>query len=105
MFTHLKGRQYEVLSYPIITSVEAKAENFVEGWAQCASQMLACQKLNKKENSVVFGIVTTGKIWEFGKLEGSTVIKHPVSYSIEYLQDLVNVLDFFLTEAVKQLED
>ena len=105
MFTHLKGRQYEVLSYPIITSVEAKAENFVEGWSQCVAQMLACQKLNKKENSIMFGIVTTGKIWEFGKLEGMTVVKHPVSYSIEYLQDLVNVLDFFLAEAAKQLEN
>ena len=60
MFTHLDQEQYEILSYPIITTVEAKADNFVEGWAQCIAQMLACQKLNTKPNVVIFGIVTTG---------------------------------------------
>ena len=50
MFTHLDQEQYEILSYPIITTVEAKADNFVEGWAQCIAQMLACQKFNTKPN-------------------------------------------------------
>ncbi len=103
MFTNLDQRQYEFMSYPIVTSVEAKAENFVEGWSQCIAQMLACQKLNEKENVTIFGIVTTGKSWEFGKMEGNIITKHPRSYSIEYLQDLMNVLDYFLAEAAKQL--
>jgi hypothetical protein len=105
MFTNLDQRQYEFMSYPIVTSVEAKAENFVEGWSQCIAQMIACQKLNEKENVTVFGIVTTGKSWEFGKLEGNNVTKHTRSYSIEYLQDLMNVLDYILAEAAKQLSN
>jgi hypothetical protein len=104
MFTHLDRGQYEFLSYPIVTSVEAKAENFVEGWAQCSAQMLACQKLNKKENVTVFGIVTTGKTWEFAKMEGDIITKEPTSYGIDNLQKLMNVLSYILAEAAMQLQ-
>ncbi len=105
LFTNLDGTQYEFMSYPIVTSVEAKAENFVEGWSQCIAQMIACQKLNEKENITVFGIVTTGKSWEFGKMEGNIVTKHPTSFGIDNLQKLMNILDYILAEAAKQLED
>jgi hypothetical protein len=103
MFTNLDQKQYKIMSYPILTSVEAKSENFVEGWSQCIVQMLACQKLNTKPNVVIFGIVTTGKIWEFGKLEGNHAIIHPNSYSIENLPKLMTILDYLLSEAKKQL--
>ncbi len=103
MFTHLKDEQYEVLSYPIITSVEAKAENFVEGWSQCIVQMLACQKINNKPNVVIFGIVTTGKQWEFGKFEGNIVTKNTTSCGIDNLPKLMTILDYLLGEAKKQL--
>ncbi len=102
MFTNLVEEQYEVLSYPIITSVEAKAENFTEGWSQCITQLLACQKLSPKP-IVVFGIVTTGKFWEFGKLDGNIITKHSASYSIENLPKLISILDYLLVEAKKQL--
>jgi hypothetical protein len=103
MFTHLKEEQYEVMSYPIITSVEAKAENFVEGWSQCIVQMLACQKLNTKPNVVIFGIVTTGKQWEFGKFEGNIVTKNTTGCGIDNLPKLMTILDYLLSEAKKQL--
>ncbi len=103
MFTKLDDEQYQILSYPIITTVEAKAENFVEGWSQCIVQMLACQKLNTHKNIVVFGIVTTGKFWEFAKLEGDTATIHNFSYTINDLPKLITVLDYLLGEAKKQL--
>ena len=103
MFTHLKKEQYEVMSYPIVTTVEAKAENFVEGWAQCITQMLDCQKLNAKPNVVIFGIVTTGKQWEFAKLEGDIVTKNIVGCDIYGLPKLLAMLDYLLGEAKKQL--
>jgi hypothetical protein len=103
MFTHLKDEQYEVMSYPIITSVEAKAENFVEGWSQCIVQMLACQKINIKPNIIIFGIVTTGKQWEFGKFEGNIVTKNTTGCGIDNLPKLMSILDYLLSEAKKQL--
>lgn len=103
MFTHLKKEQYEVMSYPIITTVEAKAENFVESWAKCITQMLACQKLSTKSNIIIFGIVTTGKQWEFAKLEGNIVTKNIVGCDIYGLPKLLAMLDYLLSEAKKQL--
>ncbi len=103
MFTNLDKKQYEIMSYPIITSVEAKAENFVEGWSQCIVQMLACQKINNKPNIVIFGIVTTGKQWEFGKLEGNIVTKNTTGCGIDNLAKLMTILDYLLSEAKKQL--
>ena len=103
MFTHLDQEQYEILSYPIITTVEAKAENFVEGWAQCIAQMLACQKLNNNPNVIIFGIVTTGKQWEFAKLEANIITKNEFGCDIYSLEELVAILDFLLGEAKKQL--
>ena len=107
MFTNLEQEQYQKMSYPvvttIVTTVEAKAENFVEGWAQCITQMLACQKINTKPNVIIFGIVTTGKFWEFGKMENNNVIIHTNSYSIENLPKLLGILDYLLNEARKQL--
>jgi hypothetical protein len=104
MFTYLDQEQYDLLSYPIVTTVEAKAENFVEGWAQCAAQMIACQKLNEKPDVIIFGIVTTGKIWEFARMEGNLIIVDENSYSIDNLQKLMNILNYILSEAAKQLK-
>ncbi len=103
MFTHLDQEQYEILSYPIITTVEAKADNFVEGWAQCIAQMLACQKLNTKPNVIIYGIVTTGKVWEFGKLEGSICTKNTLACGIEDLPKLISIISYLLGEGKKQL--
>ena len=103
MFTNLEEEQYQKMSYPIVTTVEANAENFVEGWAQCITQMLACQKLNTKPNVIIFGIVTTGKFWEFGKMENDKVVIHTNSYSVENLPKLLAILDYLLGEAKKQL--
>ncbi len=103
VFTHLDQKQYEILSYPIITTVEAKADNFVEGWAQCIAQMLACQKLNTKPNVIIYGIVTTGKVWEFGKLEGDICIKNIDFCVIGNLPKLITILSYLLGEGKKQL--
>ena len=103
MFTNLDQKQYKLMSYPILTSVEAKAENFVEGWSQCIVQMLACQKLNKKPNVTIFGIVTTGKFWEFGKFKDNTVVINSFSCGIDNLPKLMAILDYLLSEAKKQL--
>jgi hypothetical protein len=58
-----------VLGKPILAAVEAKRENFDEGWAQCTAEMLAAQHLNH-DVDCIWGIVTNGESWEFGTLIG-----------------------------------
>jgi hypothetical protein len=86
MFTYLDQEQYEILSYPLLTTVEAKAENFEEGWGQCLAQMIAFREINQMPDMTIFGIVTTGKFWEFGKLEGNTLLKNALVYILQETQ-------------------
>jgi hypothetical protein len=103
MFTYLDQEQYEILSYPLLTTVEAKAENFEEGWGQCLVQMLSFREINQSPDMTIYGVVTTGKFWEFGKLEGNILLKNALVYSIDELPKLLTILDFILQETQKQI--
>jgi hypothetical protein len=104
MFSNLVEEQYEVLSYPLLTTVEAKAENFEEGWGQCLAQMLAFREINKNLDIRIYGIVATGKYWEFGKLEGDLFTKNTRVCSIDELARLVSILDFILMDSLAQMQ-
>jgi len=99
----LDREQYEVLSLPIIALVEAKQENFTAGWGQCLAEMLACQKLNKSQEVIIYGIVATGQYWEFAKLEGVNFIRNSVSYNLNNLQQILNVVNYIFKQAEKEI--
>ncbi len=99
----LDRQQYEVLSVPIVVLVEAKQDNFTHGWGQCLSEMLACQKLNKSSDIVIYGIVSTGLIWEFGKLIGNNFIRDINPISVSDLQKTVNAVNFIFEQADNEI--
>ena len=57
-----------VLGEPWLIIVEAKKNDFEQGWGQCLAELVAAQKINGDTGLSVHGIVTDGKLWEFGKL-------------------------------------
>ncbi|MCK5876809.1 MAG: hypothetical protein KAG43_04180, partial [Candidatus Marithrix sp.] len=57
-----------IFTQPVICVAEAKKENFNEGWGQALSEMIAAQRFNQDEKLEIFGIVTTGSIWQFASL-------------------------------------
>ena len=65
--------------------------------------MLACQKLNEETELTVFGMVSTGLVWEFGKLQGEQFIRHPLAYGLAELARLAGNVDFMFAESAKQL--
>jgi hypothetical protein len=81
-----EGVTESLLHRPLVAVIEAKKEDFSRGWGQCLAAMLACQKINADDEFPVYGIVSTGIIWEFGKLEGHTFTKHVLTYAISDLQ-------------------
>lgn len=83
-----------VLEKPLLIIVEAKKNDFDQGWGQCLAELLAVQKLNSEPGFSVYGIVTDGRYWEFGKLENSLFTKNSKSYSIDQLDRLFGVLHF-----------
>jgi hypothetical protein len=81
-----------VFDKPYLLIVEAKQDNFDWGWGQCLAEMVAAQRLNSDlsgESAIaIFGIVSNGINWEFGKLEGNRFTHHPAPQSIFELKSL-----------------
>jgi hypothetical protein len=77
-----------VFDQPYFLLVEAKQDNFDAGWGQCLVEMVAAQRLNGEPPIVIFGIVSNGATWQFGKLETETFTKNTVPYTIYDLDKL-----------------
>ena len=99
----IEGVIDKLINKPFLAVAEAKKEDFARGWAQCLAEMIACQKINEDESAVIYGIVPTGLVWEFGKLEQEIFTKHIVSYSISAPNKIFGILDFIFAECEKQI--
>jgi len=84
---------YKALAKPLLLTVEAKDEKFNEGWAQVIQQAVICQQINQNPAIPIFAIVTTGDLWEFGKLNGQRFLKHPLPASLQHPDELLGILD------------
>ena len=72
---------------PICVLVEAKNENIIAGIPQCLAEMIAAQRFNSVNGihpvSAVYGIITTGSIWRFLRLEETAATVDSVEYAIQ----------------------
>ncbi|AOX00726.1 hypothetical protein BJP34_15900 [Moorena producens PAL-8-15-08-1] len=86
-----------VLGFPIVIVVEAKKNDFSEGWGQCLAELIAVQKLNKAEELPVYGIVTDGELWQFGKLVSDEFTKSKLRITITDLDKIFGTISFLLS--------
>jgi hypothetical protein len=77
---------------------EAKRDKFEESWGLCLAAMLAAQKLNQAPEQVVYGIVSNGRTWEFGQLQGTTFTLDGRPFSLADLELLLGALHFVFTQ-------
>jgi len=92
LITGPSKRGYKTVEKPLLVTVKAKYEKFNEGWVQASMQMLAARQMNKSNSIPVFGIVTTGELWQFGKLENNIIYQHPTSVGIENPNRIAGIL-------------
>ena len=90
-----------VLETPIVIVVEAKKNDFEQGWGQCLAELVASQKINNNDKKSVYGIVTDGNLWQFGRLNADVFTKNEKNYTIDELQDLYGALEY-LADLVEQ---
>ena len=93
--SELGGR---ILGTPLIIVVEAKKNDFEVGWGQCLAELIAAQKINAqkiKEHVAfpVYGIVTDGMMWQFGKLVGDTFTENLTPFSLGDMPRLFGAID------------
>lgn len=92
-----------ILENPYLVLVEAKKDNFEEGWGQCLAELVAAQKLNNNQDNLVFGVVTNGKLWEFGSLQDNLFLKNVRYYTLENLSALMGALHFVFSKSISQI--
>ena len=83
-----------VFEEPYLIVVEAKKDNFEEGWGQCLVELITAQKLNENTKTEIFGIVSNGKFWEFGRLLENSFEKNIKLYTISNLEDLFAAVNY-----------
>lgn len=84
-----------VLSDPVLMLVEAKNDNIKAGLGQCIAEMIAARIYNEREEkgpTIIYGVVTSGSIWKFLKLDGSTVTIDQPEYYLEQLDTILAIL-------------
>ena len=83
------------IEVPVIAVVEAKNDNLKSGLGQCMAEMVAVRLFNQqrgRELSCVYGVVTTGSLWKFMRLEGEVVSLDLREYPISELGRVVAIL-------------
>jgi len=86
-----------VLETPIVIVVEAKKNDFEQGWGQCLAELVASQKINNNETNSVYGVVTDGNLWQFGRLQEHLFTKNEKNYTIDNMQELFGALEHLAT--------
>jgi hypothetical protein len=93
------------LDVPVITIVEAKNDNIKAGLGQCISEMLAVKLFNESKGhqiSNIYGMVTTGSLWNFLKLSNTTVWVDNEEYHISNVSKILGILIWMINSNQKR---
>lgn len=88
---------------PVVAVAEAKNENVPRGIAQCLAEMTAAQQFNREQENaipVVFGVVTTGSLWKFLRLEETLATVDDTEHHISHPEKIVGILLQMVREAM-----
>jgi len=80
---------------PVMVVVEAKKEDLKTGLGQCIAEMVAAWRFNEQaENNIpiIYGIITTGTLWRFLKLENKTVTIDLSEYFLPPVESILGKL-------------
>ena len=95
-----------VVGSPLILLVEAKKNDFEQGWGQCLAELIAAQKINDDAAFPVYGIVTDGTLWQFGRLIGDIFTQNRTDFALANLPTLFGAVhSVFKAVTVVECED
>ena len=78
---------------PLIILVEAKKNDFEQGWGQCLAELVAAQKINDAPDVPVYGIVSDGERWQFGRLVNDGFTQNRTTFSIDDVPTLFGAIN------------
>jgi hypothetical protein len=62
------------------------------------AETIAAQKLNETPDIDIFGIVSNGEVWQFGKLKNKVFTKNDRSYLINDLDKLFAAINYLFQQ-------
>lgn len=80
---------------PVIAIVEAKKENINAGIPQCFAELVAAQIFNTAEErniDTLYGVVTSGEVWKFLRLQGTSAITDTDDYYLDNVERIVGII-------------
>ncbi len=89
-----RSREQHILRAPVIIIVEAKKDDINAGLGQCVAELLAAQLFNERETGSrepVFGVVSTGTVWKFLRLDAGMLTIDPREYYIDQIDQILGV--------------
>ncbi len=81
-----------VFDMPYMAVVESKKDDFSGAWGQCLYEMYTIQQLNGNPDFPVFGITSSGLVWQVGKLENNVFTEYENLYLIQDIDTLLSAL-------------
>lgn len=93
----------KVLGDPLLIVVEAKRDDFEQGWGQCLAQMVAAQMRNGTPTVPMYGIVTNASTWRIGRLLQNEFYQDTRSFDLDDLPELFGALHFTFCAALATL--
>jgi hypothetical protein len=91
-----------IIQAPVVMVVEAKKGELDVGLGQCAAEMVAAQIFNINEDkpiSVVYGCVTSGKLWQFLKLENQDLTLDLTEYQVTPVERILGILKWMVSNS------
>lgn len=101
-FLLAQGRIPQVLHRPILSVVEAKKDDVMDGLGQCVAQLVGARLWNQQENpdaDTLYGCITTGTAWLFVLLSGQTIIVDSETRYINEIEVVLGILDAITQQA------
>jgi hypothetical protein len=99
-FLLTKSTISSIIQAPIVMLVEAKKEELDVGWGQCAAEMVAAQIFNANKNEsipIVYGCVTSGKFWQFLKLQDNDLTLDLNQYPVTSVDRILGILKWMVS--------
>ncbi len=91
-----------IIQAPVVMVVEAKKGELDVGLGQCTAEMVAAQIFNINEDkpiSVVYGCVTSGKLWQFLKLENQELTLDLTEYQVTPVERILGILKWMVSNS------
>ncbi len=100
-FLLTKSTISSIIQAPIVMLVEAKKEELDVGWGQCTAEMIAAQIFNAGEEKiipVIYGCVTSGKFWQFLKLQDKDLTLDLNQYPVTSVDRILGILKWMVSD-------